>query len=253
MVVAVSNRNRITMGQCHKKHIRAGWWKKLGDGRDALFWEDVWIGDVALKNKFARLFRLDNNQDAYVNDRVQHVNGLIQFTWAWTRPPLGRVTDELEQMKGLIEGSSLLSNGSSTWQWKLDNSGGYNSRLVSLKIDERIIGRPGKLHDTMRNNYIPQKMGIFVWRALRDRIPVRVELDKRGIDVDTILCPMCNDFVETVEHTLITCKLAKDVWQAIYNWWESTPPNSSDLSDFFSGTGRGNLSGENKKIWQAIG
>ncbi|XP_071712623.1 uncharacterized protein [Rutidosis leptorrhynchoides] len=195
---------------------------------------------------------MDSNQDAYVNELVQLVSGLLHFTWAWIRPPSGRVSDELEQLKGLIETNTPLNYGMAAWQWKLDNLGEYNSRLVSFKINELIIERPGQPHGTMKNNYIPQKIGIFVWRALRGRILTKVEFDKRGIDLDNILCPICNDSVETVEHTLITCKMAKDVWQAIYNWWESSPPNSSSLSDFFSGSRRRNLSRENKKIWQSI-
>ncbi|XP_071708148.1 uncharacterized protein [Rutidosis leptorrhynchoides] len=104
----------------------------------------------------------------------------------------------------------------------------------------------------MKNNYIPQKIGIFVWRTLRGRIPVRVELDRRGIDLDSILCPMCNDYIETVEHAIISCKVAKDIWKAIYNWWGSNPPDNASLSNHFSGSGRDNLPGGNKKIWQAV-
>ncbi|XP_071694823.1 uncharacterized protein [Rutidosis leptorrhynchoides] len=88
--------------------------KKIGDGRDVLFWKDIWTGDTSLKDKFPRLFRLDTNQDTCVNERVQLVNGLLQFSWEWARLPLGRVTGELEQLTGLIGNNVSLSDGNST-------------------------------------------------------------------------------------------------------------------------------------------
>ncbi|XP_071700491.1 uncharacterized protein [Rutidosis leptorrhynchoides] len=142
----------------------------------------------------------------------------------------------------LIKNNVSLGVGNSKWQWVLDNSQGYSSRLVSTKIDDIIIEKSGHLQGTMKNNYLPQKIGIFVWRALRGRIPVREELDKRGIDLDSLLCPMCNDFIESVDHVLISCKAATDVWKAIYNWWGSSPPNFDSLQKLFSGSGRGILS-----------
>ncbi|GKB77668.1 RNA-directed DNA polymerase, eukaryota, reverse transcriptase zinc-binding domain protein, partial [Tanacetum coccineum] len=63
-------------------------------------------------------------------------------------------------------------------------------------------------HETLWNKLVPKKVNIFVWRALRGRLPVRVELDRRGIDLDSVLCPSCNNLVETCAHCLITCDLA---------------------------------------------
>nr|GEW77578.1 RNA-directed DNA polymerase, eukaryota [Tanacetum cinerariifolium] len=41
---------------------------------------------------------------------------------------------------------------------------------------------------------------------------VRMNLDKKGIDVDLILCPICNDNVETVNHLFFSYDMAKDLW-----------------------------------------
>ncbi|GJV63861.1 reverse transcriptase domain, reverse transcriptase zinc-binding domain protein [Tanacetum coccineum] len=55
------------------------------------------------------------------------------------------------------------------------------------------------------------KVNIFVWRALKGRLPVREELDKRGIDLDLVLCPCCTNAVESSAHSLIMCDLAMSV------------------------------------------
>ncbi|GJR34791.1 RNA-directed DNA polymerase, eukaryota, reverse transcriptase zinc-binding domain protein [Tanacetum coccineum] len=58
-------------------------------------------------------------------------------------------------------------------------------------------------------------------RALKGRLPVREELDKRGIDLDSILCPSCGDIVESCSHCLVMCNFAMSVWEKIFNWWKS--------------------------------
>ncbi|GJZ87639.1 RNA-directed DNA polymerase, eukaryota, reverse transcriptase zinc-binding domain protein, partial [Tanacetum coccineum] len=62
------------------------------------------------------------------------------------------------------------------------------------------------------------KVNIFVWRALKGRLPVREELDKRGIDLDSVLSPICTNAVESCAHSLVTCDLAMSVWDKIFRW-----------------------------------
>ncbi|PWA45529.1 reverse transcriptase zinc-binding domain-containing protein [Artemisia annua] len=58
---------------------------------------------------------------------------------------------------------------------------------------------------TRWSSLIPSKVLIFVWRAERNRIPTRVELDLKGIDIPSILCPICDNELETVDHILAKC------------------------------------------------
>lgn len=42
--------------------------RSVGDGRHTYFWSDVWIGGVALRDMFRRLFELSVNQRSTVSD-----------------------------------------------------------------------------------------------------------------------------------------------------------------------------------------
>ncbi|GJW67783.1 RNA-directed DNA polymerase, eukaryota [Tanacetum coccineum] len=46
----------------------------------------------------------------------------------------------------------------------------------------------------------PFKVNIFSWRARRDRLPTRVNLSRRGVLLDSHLCPLCNAAMEDVQH-----------------------------------------------------
>ncbi|XP_071694717.1 uncharacterized protein [Rutidosis leptorrhynchoides] len=139
---------------------------------------------------------------------------------------------------------------SDSWQWNLQSNGFFSTSTLTTLIDERLVVQNNSNRvDTVRNNMLPQKIGIFVWRTKLSRIPVRVELDKRGIDLDLVRCPICDRDIETVEHIMLHCPFAKDIWSRVFRWWNIGVPNYTNLGDIFQGKhGSGSLS----KLWQAI-
>ncbi|GJZ39021.1 RNA-directed DNA polymerase, eukaryota, reverse transcriptase zinc-binding domain protein [Tanacetum coccineum] len=77
----------------------------------------------------------------------------------------------------------VLSDCCDTWSWSPDSSKGFTVASVRHMIDARFLDLPSGMN-----------------------------LDKKGIDVDSILCPVCNDDVETVNHLFFSCDMAKDLW-----------------------------------------
>ncbi|GJX72610.1 RNA-directed DNA polymerase, eukaryota, reverse transcriptase zinc-binding domain protein [Tanacetum coccineum] len=57
-------------------------------------------------------------------------------------------------------------------------------------------------------------------------LPVWVKLDKRGIDMDSLFCPHCEDGVESIDHAFIFCNMASTVWSKVFNWWKLGPVNA---------------------------
>ncbi|GJR98683.1 RNA-directed DNA polymerase, eukaryota, reverse transcriptase zinc-binding domain protein [Tanacetum coccineum] len=51
------------------------------------------------------------------------------------------------------------------------------------------------------------------------RLPTRYNLDIRGIDLDSTLCPVCNEAVETDQHLFLDCDIAQHLWKLIIKWW----------------------------------
>ena len=57
---------------------------------------------------------------------------------------------------------------------------------------------------------IPEKVCIFAWRICMNAIPTMMNLNKRAVQTDAI-CPIYRKEVETVEHAILKCDLAKTV------------------------------------------
>ncbi|GKD93065.1 RNA-directed DNA polymerase, eukaryota [Tanacetum coccineum] len=78
---------------------------------------------------------------------------------------------------------------------------------------------------------IPKKVNIFMWRLFLDRLPNRLNLSSRSLDIDSITCPVCNSLVESSVHTFFTCGMASTVWRRIHTWTGSSLSLFSSCDD----------------------
>ncbi|GJW89767.1 reverse transcriptase domain, reverse transcriptase zinc-binding domain protein [Tanacetum coccineum] len=183
----------------------------LGDGRDIRFWEDRWVDNRKFRDRFPRLFHLDRSKEGSVMDKG---------TWDWSRNISGKVCREFDDLIEILLNVVVSSTCRDRWRWAFDVEGGFKVKTLTGLIEEKILQVEVGGQDTLWNKLVSKKVNIFVWRARKGRLPVRVELDKRGIDLDSVLCASCNDSVETCTHCLVTCELAMSVWTKQFNWWK---------------------------------
>ncbi|XP_071728309.1 uncharacterized protein [Rutidosis leptorrhynchoides] len=205
--------------------------KTIGDGGSTLFWLEHWIGSDKLCNLFPRLFRLEMTQNASVKDRYYKSNGQNISSWNWSRIPTGRTAAELDSLINLLSSFEGNCNNPDTWRWAFASNGLFTVKQLSNILDEQILGQFSSQQLTLRNSLVPKKIEIFVWRTLKGRFPVKLELDKRGIDLHSLRCPLCDCDLESDNHALISCKFAEDIWCRIYKWWNVGPFVPSNISD----------------------
>ncbi|XP_071699302.1 uncharacterized protein [Rutidosis leptorrhynchoides] len=136
-------------------------------------------------------------------------------------------------------------------QWAWSNDGSFSvRRLTDILIRAELANQTSDAK-TLRNNLVPLKAELFIWRARWKRIPTRVELDKRGMDLGTIRCPVCDDGLETVEHSIILCNFALDIWKRVFDWWNLGPFTNMSINESFLGNGYSFNSAMGKQLWQA--
>jgi len=61
-------------------------------------------------------------------------------------------------------------------------------------------------------------VGVHTWRLLLDRLPTRVNLVKRDMQLINMLCSLCQEGEETSQHLFGTCKVAQKVWDQCDIW-----------------------------------
>ncbi|XP_071741053.1 uncharacterized protein [Rutidosis leptorrhynchoides] len=225
--------------------------KDIGDGASTSFWNDVWIGEVALKDRFKRLARLETNLEATVRDRLQYDGSKCIGVWSWARSSSGRANGELENLNELLVGAVINPLKQDMWRWGAANNGKFTTKSLRKFIDEKMIPRGNGNIETLRNNLVPKKIEVFVWRARRKRLPNLIELDKRGIDLNTVRCPLCDDDIESIDHSLFLCKHVMEVWNKVFEWWGLEKLDPCNLGDPLADTGQAN-STFGKDIWQTV-
>ncbi|GKB01746.1 RNA-directed DNA polymerase, eukaryota, reverse transcriptase zinc-binding domain protein [Tanacetum coccineum] len=118
--------------------------KKVGNGADTLFWEEVWRGDTTLRSCFPRVYALKADKSITVAGKLAQVD----LAFSLRRKPRDGV------------------------------------------------------------------------EMLFDYLPARLNLSKRGVDLQSILCPMCNKEVESTNHIFFACSMVRELYRKIVSWWD---------------------------------
>ncbi|GKD56973.1 RNA-directed DNA polymerase, eukaryota [Tanacetum coccineum] len=66
---------------------------------------------------------------------------------------------------------------------------------------------------------VPIKVNVHAWKVSLDCLPTRLNLSRRGIDIPSILCPICDRVTESSRHLFFECHFAKDIFHKICRWW----------------------------------
>lgn len=74
----------------------------------------------------------------------------------------------------------------------------------------------------------------------------------RGIDISSLLCPICSDDCESIDHTLLRCKVVRRVWRTVAKWcgvaglflWEVRDLHSEEVLSLAPPT--------TKSVWEVI-
>ncbi|XP_071689538.1 uncharacterized protein [Rutidosis leptorrhynchoides] len=228
--------------------------KIIGDVADTDFWNDSWLCGAPLKQRFPRLFHLDEDSNARVQDRITWMDHSFVCNFRWKRDVSGRAINELDSLMALLNDYVKQDKAKDSWIWNLAGNGLFSTKKLAFVLDEKILnfGSHANNEEFLKNNLVPSKVAIFIWRALKRRIPVRTELDKRGIDLDSVRCPLCDDNVESIEHSLIFCRYAMDIWVRVYKWWGLGVVSNLSINELFRGNCNRPLSPLWSSIWQAL-
>ncbi|GJY25069.1 RNA-directed DNA polymerase, eukaryota, reverse transcriptase zinc-binding domain protein [Tanacetum coccineum] len=81
------------------------------------------------------------------------------------------------------------------------------------------------------NKILPLKVNINTWRIIHKRDPTRSNLDYRGVDLDSVRCPICDDEIESEEHIFVMCNVAREAWKNIMLWWKIDNTSAINLAD----------------------
>nr|GEW54291.1 hypothetical protein [Tanacetum cinerariifolium] len=137
---------------------------------------------------------------------------------------------QLQDLMERLQSFSCLGNLDS-WIWSPDPSGDFTVKYTRRWLDDIIL--PTNLLVTRWNPLVPRKVNIICWRMFPNRIPTRLLLDSRGVDIPNVLCPICGIDQEDTTRLFLKCEATLEIWRAIFTWLGSVPPDIVSINDLF--------------------
>ncbi|KAL9997323.1 putative reverse transcriptase zinc-binding domain-containing protein [Helianthus debilis subsp. tardiflorus] len=217
---------------------------KPGLDSQITFWKEAWLFDMPLSRKFPNLYELETQKNVIVGKRVQTVDNVNTVSFGWNRNPAGQVEEsELNELVDAI-GHFSFGSGLDTWSWALERSGEFSVKSLRNRLQQASFTHLGL--DFEWNSWCPLKVNFMIWRLIQDRLPTRVALQRRNIQLPSSRCCLCNEHDETALHFFGACSVASQIWDFVSKWCKIKPIFIFELKDF------GNIHKQNRgsKLWK---
>ncbi|GJZ82878.1 RNA-directed DNA polymerase, eukaryota [Tanacetum coccineum] len=202
--------------------------KKVGNGIHTSFWGDPWLYDMSLLQVFPRLYALECNKQVSVAVKLSEGS----LTDSFRREPRGGIEEEQLLLFSNKLASVTLANSNDRWIWLLDSSGEFLVKSVRSYIDDTLLPTVG--FPTRWVKVVPIKINVFAWKVCLDKLPTRLNLSLRGIDIPSIIFPICSSAGESCSHLLFACNMARLLLRKVARWWDLQTPDLNSYDDWLS-------------------
>ncbi|GJY10780.1 RNA-directed DNA polymerase, eukaryota [Tanacetum coccineum] len=142
--------------------------RKVGNGEDTEFWEDIWLNDVALKVKFPSIYALKLDKNVNVADKKKALD-LLSISIHSKR------SGKEDNLRPLQLQTYDIITDSSSLQTR-DRTGLVPTHWVKV---------------------MPIKVNIFAWRVWLDNLPTRYNYRPKAWRYHPLLVPICIIYAET--------------------------------------------------------
>nr|GEX09965.1 nuclear pore complex protein NUP1-like isoform X2 [Tanacetum cinerariifolium] len=95
------------------------------------------------------------------------------------------------------------------WVWNLEGDGVFKVASARHFIDEGLSEMEGV--QTRWVKLVPIKFNVFAWRLALNKLLTRFNMSSKGLEVWSIVCPVCNVGAEMVDHLFFSCPVASSI------------------------------------------
>ncbi|GKE09750.1 RNA-directed DNA polymerase, eukaryota [Tanacetum coccineum] len=155
----------------------------------------------------------------------------ISLDSSFRRAPRGGVEQsQLAVMLANLDGVSLV-NMRDRWRWSLEGSGKFSLASVRKLIDDKTL--PEVSAKSRWIEIVPIKVNIHAWKVRLDCLPTILNISRRSLDIDSILCPLCENAVESTTRIFFTCRIAREIFRKVSCWWDVSFTEVSTYDEWF--------------------
>ena len=191
----------------------------VGDGKNTLFWTDVWVGGMVFRDRYNRLFELSLLKEETTFGMFSLGWGIEGDAWRWRRMLFAWEDELVGELRLLLHNVSLQVHRVDRRVWRLETPSVYTVRsaynfLSATTHVDHVVPVSSLWHKN-----VPLKVVIFAWRLFRDRLYTKHNLFCRQvIAIDAQSCAGDCGEMETSSHLFLHCDFFGSVWIFIIRW-----------------------------------
>ena len=196
-----------------------GQWE-VGDGKEIRFWEDKWLDNDTLLHKFPRLFSVSLDTGRNLSQVGVWNNNVWSWKLRWRRILFVWESNLVDILMQLLDNKRLTREGGfkpDKWLWR-DGSTDFSVKTAYniLLGEESTVGE--ELFAEFWNLKTLPSVQFTAWRVLRNVIPTKDNLLRRGLLLISDRCPLCGEEEESVRHLFFECRISWRIWGMCLRW-----------------------------------
>ncbi|GJX63562.1 RNA-directed DNA polymerase, eukaryota [Tanacetum coccineum] len=219
---------------------------KMGNGESTKFWLDHWHTRGIFKDIFPRLYALESSKDVTISSKI----GDTSLVCSFRRIPRGGI--EQNQFDSLVElvRSVTIVPSADRWNWNLESTGIFSVASARRRIDEICLPNIGE--ETRWVKCVPIKINVLAWKIKTDALPTRFNISRRGIDIQDMSCPICDNAIESTDHLFFRCGLVRDIANKVLSWWNLDHANLNSYAEWKSWLVSIRMDSKLKKMFEGV-
>jgi hypothetical protein len=183
----------------------------VGNGEEILFWTDRWLDGHTVAEIAPNLFNAVQKRTAKRRTVAQALHNR-----SWVQDIRGARTVEVLldylHVWDMVDGIILHPEIPDRYIWKLTNDGSYSSKsaYAAFFLGSIKFGSWRRIWKT----WAPPRCKFFIWLVFHNRVWTADRLAKRNLPHPES-CPLCDQEDETINHLLVGCVFARQVWSLV--------------------------------------
>ncbi|GJU62051.1 RNA-directed DNA polymerase, eukaryota, reverse transcriptase zinc-binding domain protein, partial [Tanacetum coccineum] len=164
-------------------------------------------------------------------------------------PRDGTELEQFSELKANIDGVQLPLM-KDRWCWSLTGSGDFFVASVRKYIDDHLV-----IGSTSKTRWVkadPIKINVLAWKVRFDFLPTCLNLSRRGLDLQSILCVNCNKEVESTRHVFFDCSMVRDLYRKIASCWDISYSEFSSYEEWLEWLLNLSIQSDRRKILEGV-
>ncbi|XP_068466484.1 uncharacterized protein [Phaseolus vulgaris] len=192
------------------------------------------------------------NKGQKVGEVGEWSNSVWRWRLRWRRDRFVWESDLEQELVLLLSRVNMKYNVSDIQVWGKEEPGQFSVTSAYEILSNQVRGHQSEVYELLWKAKAFPNAVVTAWRVLLDKLPTRVNLNRRGVQLSSMECPLCQQEEESAQHLFMECCHAQRVWSMCFRWLDISFVQQNDLRSHFLSFHMFQVSNNQTLIWNGV-